>query len=234
MRLPRALRLRRGRRAPARALAAAVTCAALGFLAAPASADRAPPRPVDGPGSSGTGKPGGGPQGKPEAADRPGHAPGHAGDAPGRAVSDAARGKDGGPPGHGAADAKLDGGRGASELAPGAEARFHEARRALGESRAERRKAEREGRKKELGAALADPAVRDELRLHAQRMARLTALGDLARAGTNDALGGRVAALKEKEATRHARSLSVLQAKAKLRASGGAPGAAPAGEGGAQ
>lgn len=104
--------------------------------------------------------------------------------------------------------------------------------RAHGESRLERRERNRAALVRELGQRLSDPRVKDELKLHATRMAelaRIQFLAENARKGAErEKLLARVAKLSAREKARHRQQLARLAAAAAPSAS--AP-AAPAGSG---
>lgn len=93
--------------------------------------------------------------------------------------------------------------------------------KALGENRLERRERNRAALVRELGQRLSDPQVKDELKLHATRvaeLARLQFLAENARTGAQrEKLLGRIAKLSAREAQRHQKQL------AKLAAAAGAP-----------
>jgi hypothetical protein len=90
--------------------------------------------------------------------------------------------------------------------------------RAFSESRVERRERHRAALVRELGQRLSDPRVKDELKLHATRMAelaRIQFLAENARQGANrEQLLARVAKLSAREAARHQRRMAGLAATA--------------------
>ena len=69
-------------------------------------------------------------------------------------------------------------------------------------------------RQKWGGEAVRNPALRNELRAHAWRLARLTRLQSLAEAENNDAVIARIEALLAKENARHERRMAELGSKA--------------------
>jgi len=88
------------------------------------------------------------------------------------------------------------------------------ARKDLKESRDERRQAEKGLLKSKWGDdLLAKPAVRAELRLHAERMAKLRRMKEVADEGDKKQLEERVDKLIEKEDARHKARMEDLKAK---------------------
>jgi hypothetical protein len=100
--------------------------------------------------------------------------------------------------------------------------------RAFGESRLERRERHRAALVRELGPRLSDPRVKEELKLHATRvaeLARIQFLAENARKGADrEKLLARVAKLQARESARHQQRLARLAAAA-------APSAAPSSSG---
>ena len=89
-----------------------------------------------------------------------------------------------------------------------------EARRRLKETREERRRTERTALQAKWGKELlAKPAVRAELRLHAQRMAKLRQMKNVADDADKKNLEERVDKLIEREKARHAARMDALKAK---------------------
>jgi hypothetical protein len=108
-------------------------------------------------------------------------------------------------------------------VVPGSDRLAELARRwkAHGENRLERRERNRAALVRQLGDRLADPRVKDELKLHATRvaeLARLQFLAENARTGAaREKLLARIGKLSAREAERHQKQL------AKLTAAAGAP-----------
>jgi hypothetical protein len=105
--------------------------------------------------------------------------------------------------------------------------------KALGENRVERRERSRAALVRQLGPRLSDPRVKDELKLHATRVAELTRLRFLAenaRSGaTRQQLLARIAKLSAREAQRHEKQLAKLAAAAGVPSAGvPVPSAVPA------
>jgi hypothetical protein len=105
--------------------------------------------------------------------------------------------------------------------------------KALGENRLERRDRNRAALVRQLGQRLSDPRVKDELRLHATRvaeLARLQFLAENARTGAaREKLLARIGKLSAREAERHQKQLAKLTAAAGApSSSAAAPSAAPA------
>jgi hypothetical protein len=110
-------------------------------------------------------------------------------------------------------EAIKDGGLG-SPAARDAREKLKESREKLKESREERRKAKRAELKAKYGDILDKPAVRAELRVHAQRMARLHRLERIANAKGKEDAEKRVQALVAKENARHDKHMEELKAHA--------------------
>lgn len=102
---------------------------------------------------------------------------------------------------------------------------------ALGENRHERREQHRAALVRQLGQRLSDPRVKDELKLHATRvaeLARLQFLAENARSGAQrDKLLARIAKLSARERERHEKQLARLAAAATAPSLSAAP--SPAG-----
>ncbi len=81
------------------------------------------------------------------------------------------------------------------------------------EKRQERRKERREKVKEKWGDIVKRPAVREELRRHARRMARLGRLLDLAEEEKKDDAAKKIKALMEKEQARHDKRMAALKDK---------------------
>jgi hypothetical protein len=91
--------------------------------------------------------------------------------------------------------------------------------RAFAESRLERRERHRAALVRDLGQRLSDPSVKDELKLHATRMAelgRIQFLAENARQGADrEKLLARVTKLTARESARHQRQMARLTAAAR-------------------
>lgn len=91
---------------------------------------------------------------------------------------------------------------------------LNQARKELEASRDDRRKAAKTALKAKWGDELLEkPAVRAELRLHAQRMAKLNHMKRVAESSDKDELAERVEKLKAKEEARHDARMADLKAK---------------------
>ena len=99
--------------------------------------------------------------------------------------------------------------------------RFEERRR----NRGERAKSEREALRHKLGASLENQTVQHELRRHAEAVARLERIKEIADADGKTELSARATAILAKENARHEKRLATLTASAApaASASGGAP-----------
>lgn len=100
-----------------------------------------------------------------------------------------------------------------------------DARKDLREARRERAKAKKAELKAKWGDLLGRPAVKQELRLHAMRMAKLHRMAKLAKEKGKDDLAKRVDALVAKENARHDKRMEQL----KTQGGDDNPGAAPGG-----
>ena len=79
------------------------------------------------------------------------------------------------------------------------------------------------------GDTLKKPGVKEEMKLHARRLARLRRMAKLANAAKKDAVEKRAKTLIEKEKSRHEKKMEELKAAAAPAGSGSAPApAAPA------
>lgn len=107
-------------------------------------------------------------------------------------------------------EALKDGGHGAT-AAKDARERLRESREKLRASRDERRKARRAELRAKYGDIMARPAVRSELRLHAQRMARLHRMERIATARGKEDAERRVQALVTRENARHDKRMGELK-----------------------
>lgn len=92
-------------------------------------------------------------------------------------------------------------------------AEIREAWAKLKETRKERRRERREEVKRLWGELHKQPAARNELRVHAWRMARLNRMRTIAKADGKDKLVARIDTLMEKERTRHKRKMEQLKEK---------------------
>jgi hypothetical protein len=105
--------------------------------------------------------------------------------------------------------------------------------KALGENRLERRERSRAALVRQLGPHLSDPRVKDELKLHATRvaeLARLRFLAENARTGARrEQLLARISKLSAREAERHQKQLAKLVAAAGVPSTGGPSAPAPSG-----
>ena len=188
-------------------------------LTAPAMADP-PPGPSHDEGKPP--KPGHHKKGESAEANDEGHGkPEHAGDKDkgekkkDRADKDDHReGQGGGPPGLSAKD---------DERHKKLRERFEERRR----SRGERAKTEREELRHKLGASLGSQAMQQELRRHAQTVARLERIKEIADADGKTELSARATAVLAKENARHEKRLAALAASAAPAPSASASGGAP-------
>jgi hypothetical protein len=92
-------------------------------------------------------------------------------------------------------------------------------------NRGERGKSEREELRHKLGASLENQAVQQELRRHAEAVARLERIKEIADADGKTDLSARATAVLAKENARHEKRLATLAASAApaASASGGAP-----------
>jgi hypothetical protein len=99
--------------------------------------------------------------------------------------------------------------------------RFEERRR----NRGERAKTEREELRHKLGPSLANQAMQQELRRHAQAVARIERIKEIADADGKTELSARATAVLAKENARHEKRLAALAASPApaASASGGAP-----------
>ena len=88
-----------------------------------------------------------------------------------------------------------------------------EARKQLQDNREERRKNARAALRAKWGDLADKPAVKAELRLHAQRMAKLRMMKNVADDGDKKNLEERVDKLIDKEKTRHQARMDALKAK---------------------
>lgn len=90
---------------------------------------------------------------------------------------------------------------------------FREREAELARTRAERRRRRRAAVRARFEAEFLDqPATRDELALHARRMARLGRMSRLAAIGLNEALAVRIGVLEQREERRHQRRMDDLRA----------------------
>lgn len=106
-------------------------------------------------------------------------------------------------------DAKKD----AKEAAKDAKKDLREARQKLRETRKERRQDTVKAVKDKWGDLVKKPRVREELKRHARRMARLNQMDHLAKEGDKDKLSERIGKLREQENARHDKRMAALKAK---------------------
>lgn len=97
--------------------------------------------------------------------------------------------------------------------------RFEERRK----NRGERAKSEREELRRKLGASLQNQGVQQELRRHAEAVARLERIKEIADADGKTDVSARATAVLAKENARHEKRLATLTGSAAPAASGGAP-----------
>lgn len=112
-----------------------------------------------------------------------------------------------------AREAARDGGPVDAAAVKEARMKLGEARKALQESREERRKNARTALRAKWGDLADKPAVRAELRLHAQRMAKLRMMKNVADDADKKVLEERVDKLIDKEKARHQTRMDALKAK---------------------
>lgn len=112
-----------------------------------------------------------------------------------------------------AREAARDGGGGDAAAVKEARMKLGEARKALKDSREERRTNARAALRAKWGPLADKPAVRAELRLHAQRMAKLRMMKNVADDADKKNLEERVDKLIDKEKARHDLRMDALKAK---------------------
>lgn len=111
-------------------------------------------------------------------------------------------------------EAVKDGGGADAQAIKEAKEDLKEARKKLKDSREDRRKAAKGALKAKWGDdLLKKPAVKNELRLHAQRMAKLRHMKRVADEAGKNQLEERIAKLIEKEQARHQARMDALKAK---------------------
>lgn len=113
-----------------------------------------------------------------------------------------------------AKEAKGDDKKDAKEDVKEAKKELREARQKLRETRKERRTEILKAAKDKWGDLVKKPKVREELKLHARRMARLNHMEYLAKENDKEELAKRVEALRAKENARHEKRMEALKAKA--------------------
>jgi hypothetical protein len=116
-------------------------------------------------------------------------------------------GRDGG--GHGGRDG------GGPHLSPEARKELQEAREKLRASRDKRRDDEKAAQKAKYGEAVARPEVKEELRTHAQRLARLRRIERIAKASSKPEIAKRTADALAKEIKRHEKKMTELKSATK-------------------
>jgi len=112
-----------------------------------------------------------------------------------------------------AREAARDGGGADAAAVKEARMKLGEARKALQDSREDRRKNARTALRAKWGDLADKPAVRAELRLHAQRMAKLRMMKNVADDADKKNLEERVDKMIDKEKARHQARMDALKAK---------------------